>query len=117
MKMLKETYFAILPKIKVENHYALFIAVSRSVPRGYDLTRYIELAPSQQLLNAYKNGEIQWSEYTRLFKIEMDNSICKRTMRQIKDYSVDHDVFLICWEGPGKPCHRHLLIEMINEME
>jgi uncharacterized protein YeaO (DUF488 family) len=111
-----------LEKTRLENPNALFIAVSRTVPKGrIDINRTVPpyiLSPSTQLLNDYKNNMISWEEYERKFRVQMNlSSDAQRKMRIVKKLSAEQDVFLVCWEGPGKNCHRHLLIEMINEME
>lgn len=103
--MLKESYLANvtnLPKDSVK------IVVTRSA--GHILS------PSWALLNDYKNGRIDWEEYTKRFYREMDNPACAAIMREIKKIAEKRDVFLICFEAPGKNCHRYLLINMINRL-
>jgi len=117
--MLKETYFAVLDKTRSENPNAYFIAVSRKIPSkkcGCDSV-YTSLAPSLKLLRDYKNGNINSLGYTELYKLEIKaNASAMRYMRKIKNISKERDVFLVCWEGPGKFCHRHILKEIIEEM-
>jgi hypothetical protein len=118
--MIKETYFAVLDKIRTESPDALFIAVSRKIPSkncGCDSV-YTSLAPSLTLLRDYKNGNINELGYTELYKLEMKASKSAwRYMNKILELSKSKDVYLVCWEGPGKFCHRHILKEMIEEME
>ncbi len=103
--MLKETYKANLRNIPKD---AMIIEVTRT--RGHILS------PSWSLLNDYKLNKITWDQYIIRFKNEMDNESCKRIMKIIKDIAKKQDVYLCCYEK-AYPCHRFLLIDMINEME
>lgn len=104
--MLKESYLANkrnLPKNAVK------IVVTRSAGHM--------LSPSRALLNNYKNGNIDWAEYVKTFYREMDNPACVAIMKEIKKLAREKDVYLICYEAPGKNCHRYLLMDMINKMD
>jgi uncharacterized protein YeaO (DUF488 family) len=104
--MLKESYLANmrnLPKDSVK------IVVTRSAGHM--------LSPSWALLNDYKSGKIDWAGYVKTFTREMDNPACVAIMREIKKLAKENDVFLICFEAPGKNCHRYLLIDMINKLD
>jgi uncharacterized protein YeaO (DUF488 family) len=104
--MLKESYLANmknLPKDSVK------IVVTRSVGHM--------LSPSRTLLWDYKKGKIKWDDYVKTFYREMDNPACVAIMREIKKIAETRDVFLICFEAPGKNCHRYLLIDMINKLD
>jgi uncharacterized protein YeaO (DUF488 family) len=104
--MLKESYLANaknLPKSAVK------IVVTRSAGHM--------LSPSKTLLYGYKKGDMTWDEYVKTFTREMDNPACVAIMREIKKIAMTHDVYLICYEAPGKNCHRYLLIDMINKLD
>lgn len=103
--MLKETYKANLRNIPKN---AVTIEVTRV--RGHPLS------PSWKLLDDYKQNRITWEVYERRFKIEMDNDLCKDAMKEIKELSRFNEVYLVCYEKRF-PCHRFLLIDMINQME
>lgn len=75
------------------------------------------LSPSKALLWSYKNGRVDWAEYVKTFYREMDNPACVAVMREIKKLAETKDVYLICYEAPGKNCHRYLLVDMINKMD
>jgi uncharacterized protein YeaO (DUF488 family) len=113
--MIKETYFGIL-KMEIEkNPEAKFIAVSRSIPKGIMIERWMALAPSYGLLNDYKRKTIDWDVYTQRFTYQMRNDPLAQTqIKEIKQLAQDQDIYLVCWEGPDKNCHRHLLVDMIN---
>ena len=60
---------------------------------------------------------MSWDEYVKTFTREMDNPACVAIMRAIKKIAMTQDVYLICYEAPGKNCHRHLLIDMIGKLD
>ncbi len=105
--MLKETYLARMKQIAKENPYAAFIVVTRSAGHL--------LSPSWKLLKDYKEGRIDWVQYTERFKREMNCDPCIAEMKRIWDLSQKKDVFLVCYEKPGENCHRHILIELIKK--
>ena len=103
--MLKESYLAVmknLPKDSVK------IVVTRTAGHA--------LSPSKELLWDYKKGRINWNQYVERFKQEMNNDMCIAEMRKIKWLSKNKDIFLICYEK-SYPCHRFLLIDMINSLD
>ncbi len=104
--MLKETYLAKMKQTAKENPDAAFIVVTRSAKHM--------LSPSWNLLNDYKDGRIDWAQYTERFRREMDCDSCMAEMKRIWDLSQTKDVFLVCYEKPGQNCHRHLLMDIMH---
>jgi uncharacterized protein YeaO (DUF488 family) len=103
--MLKESYLANarnLPKNVIK------IVVTRSAEHM--------LSPSKKLLWDYKNGRIDWDGYVKTFYREMDNPACVAVMREIKKLANENDVYLLCYEKKY-PCHRFLLLDMIEKLE
>lgn len=75
------------------------------------------LSPSKALLMDYKEGRIDWEGYERRFREEIQSRpAALKKLRTIKTMSETEDVRLICYEK-NPPCHRFILIEMINELE
>ena len=75
-----------------------------------------ELAPSENLLQQWKNGDITWNEYTKRFKSEMENPESQTRLAKIAEQVASgKDVRLICYEGEDKPCHRHILASLVKE--
>lgn len=67
------------------------------------MKRYDSLIPPKQLVLDYKNEKITKKEYTiiyheQLFKLD-----------PFKVYDDLKDSVILCWENPGKFCHRHLI--------
>ncbi|MDD3474406.1 MAG: DUF488 family protein [Candidatus Dojkabacteria bacterium] len=104
--MLKETYIS---NIKNLPKGVLIMKVTRT--EGHPLS------PSWNLLNKYKRKEITWDEFIVEFKNEMEScSFCQIMMKNVKELAKSRDVYLCCYEKQY-PCHRFLLMDMINKME
>jgi len=74
-----------------------------------------ELAPSEKLLEMWKEGEIDWEEYKVYFKEEMRKKESQKRIREIATKVRNgKDIRLICFEK-NPPCHRFILEEMIKE--
>lgn len=102
--MLKESYLAVMKNLPKD---AVKIVVTR--------TAGSVLSPSWDLLKDYKNGKINWDGYVERFKQEMNNDTCIAEMMKIKLMSKNRDIYLVCYEK-SYPCHRFLLVDMINNL-
>jgi uncharacterized protein YeaO (DUF488 family) len=72
------------------------------------------LSPSPKLLFSYKNGEKTWDEFMRAFIEEIrqnDNSV--EAIQALNDASKGENITLLCYEKSGKPCHRHLVRDIV----
>jgi len=97
------------------------ISIARSSPHNYKGLSYIQLAPSWDLLNWYKNT------------LRMKTSIAKtnegyawRYRREVLHYLdpnivyaellklTIHEPILLCWERPGEFCHRILVAKWLE---
>lgn len=68
-----------------------------------------ELAPTKELLNGYKNKEVDWQEYEKVYnKILLDRDI----LNIISINELDNSVFL-CSEPTAEQCHRRLAAEYL----
>ncbi len=119
---LRQTYLSMKDKLPAGAEYVLVMH-----GRGND-----ELAPSKQLLedfNAWKAQFTADSGYPTAFHFAWDASDFERRFRaqiaahpesaarlkELSERAKARDVFLICYEGYGKPCHRHLLLEIARD--
>jgi len=119
---LRQTYLSLKDKLPPNVEVVL---VMRG--RGND-----ELAPSKELLdefNALKKSyspdsgfespfHYAWvkSNFAERFLAQIRQS--KAAMARLKNLSErsrSRDVFLVCYEGYDKPCHRHLLLKVAEE--
>jgi|TARA_B100000953_G_scaffold228299_1_gene189874 uncharacterized protein (DUF488 family) len=69
-----------------------------------------ELAPTKELLNAYKKGEIVWEKYEEDFLNLMSQRNIERTVNQ----SLLSHGCLLCSEHKPHFCHRRLVIDYLN---
>lgn len=67
------------------------------------------LFPHWDLINAWKRGEISWDEYTERYYHQLNMVNPADVYNQLETISKGKDVILLCWEGYGKECHRHLI--------
>ena len=70
-------------------------------------------APTKELLNDYKHGNINWDEYEVIFKKIMDER--KIECRFKEKYGMYSKVCLLCSEVEANKCHRRLIAERIRD--
>ncbi|AYQ56965.1 hypothetical protein MS2017_1268 [Bathymodiolus thermophilus thioautotrophic gill symbiont] len=69
----------------------------------------LELAPSKELLNGYKDKTISWEGYIKVYnKLLIDRNV-------LNDISIDDldSIVLLCSEPTAEQCHRRLLSEYL----
>lgn len=89
------------------------VSISRTKPKGLTVDGDIpELYPEKDLLWGFKNMDIEEMEYTSKYLDQLDRIGIKDIL--LKIHSFGNDVVLLCWEAPGKFCHRHILADYIN---
>ena len=88
------------------------MAISLFTPSFYQGKRLWELAPSKEILNSYKEGLIDEDQYRELYLdlLMTKSSAIERCVKYFKE----HEVVLVCYEGKGKFCHRHILGELFS---
>ncbi len=70
------------------------------------------LAPTKELLDAWRNDEIGWPEYERRFRQLLND----RNVEETLDPSLFKEpTVLLCSEHEPKHCHRRLVIEYLDE--
>jgi len=66
-----------------------------------------ELAPTQEILDAYKNKQMDWPAYEQAFlQLLRERRVEERIAREVLDGSV-----LLCSEPKPEKCHRRLVAE------
>ena len=70
-----------------------------------------DLAPTKEILNAYKNKEIDWSEYESRFR----ELLKTRKAENLVSPEEMNDSCLLCSEPTSEKCHRRLLAEYFRE--
>ena len=74
-----------------------------------DYVHLLELAPTKEILDSYKKGNITWETYEDSFL----NLMAKRNIERI-DKELIIDGCLLCSEHKPHHCHRRLVIEYLN---
>jgi uncharacterized protein YeaO (DUF488 family) len=91
-----------------------------------------ELAPSKELLDEFNDWKAKFvpgqgyetafdyawnkSNYEKRFRAQMAaNPKSAARLRDLAERAKRHDIFLICYEGYDKPCHRKLLLQIAEQ--
>jgi uncharacterized protein (DUF488 family) len=78
---------------------------------GTDYRHIPELAPTKDILDAYKKGSMSWQEYEDRFL----NLMARRNIeRHVKAELMDQGC-LLCSEHEPHQCHRRLVVEYLND--
>lgn len=87
------------------------VSISAKAPFFYKGNKYLDLAPSWELLRAYKAGEIDNFQYTQIYgeQLKQRNITPQVVISQLPEQSI-----MLCYEGPGKFCHRHIVAVWLN---
>lgn len=119
---LRQTYLSLKDKLPGGTECVL---VMRG--RGND-----ELAPSKALLDEFNSWKERFapgqgyetaihyawekSGYEKRFRAEISaNPAARARLLALTERAKTHDVFLVCYEGYDKPCHRNLLLQIAEE--
>lgn len=70
------------------------------------------LAPTKEILDAYKKGRIDWPEYERRFLGLMHS---RRIEKTVSPTLFDRPAVLLCSEATPEQCHRRLVVEYLND--
>ena len=78
---------------------------------GADYLHIPDLAPTKDILNAYKKGNMPWEIYEEKFL----NLMAKRNIERTIDRSILDQGCLLCSEHEPHFCHRRLVVEYLND--
>ncbi|WP_010605683.1 DUF488 domain-containing protein [Pseudoalteromonas maricaloris] len=78
---------------------------------GAEYVHSPELAPTKDILNAYKKGEMPWQEYEDKFL----NLMGQRNIEKIFNPTLLDHGCLLCSEHEPHLCHRRLVVDYLNE--
>lgn len=78
---------------------------------GIEYTHKRELAPTKDILNAYRKGELVWDEYVNRFRELM---LRRRIDHMVTPKDLDGSC-LLCSEASAERCHRRLVAEYLQE--
>lgn len=96
------------------------VLVMRRWPRGVRKNQVDEwlpdAAPSLDLLRAYRDGELEFTELARRYTAEIrTRADVLKHLRALE--RVHRNVVLLCWERPPRPCHRTVLVRMLTRRQ
>jgi hypothetical protein len=102
---LKTSYFA---KYRGENG----ISIARKSPNGFAGQKFPALFPSWELINMAKEGKLEEYQKAYLKKLSyLDVAKVYETLFAL----TDGEPVLLCWEKPGKFCHRRIVAEWFEK--
>lgn len=110
--MAKTLYTSYFAKADLSNPLAYAITVRTPPWAGRKLNHCPDLAPTSRMLSLYKNGYITEAQYTDMYLHELRAR--GKTPQQVADALPDGAI-LLCYEGKGKFCHRHIAAEWLRE--
>jgi len=88
------------------------VSISASAPDYFRGKRFSVLAPSWEILNAYKEHRIDEEEYARRYLTLLEE-------RGLTPEGVYHatppGTILLCYEKPGQFCHRRVLAKWMED--
>lgn len=105
MKKLYTSYYA-----KSGNHQKA-VSISAKAPPFYTGDKYLALAPSWELLRAYKNGQVDEDGYVEWYLRLLTER--KLVPQQVAD-TLDEGSVLLCYEKLGDFCHRYIVAEWLE---
>ena len=79
------------------------VAIARGIPEWYEGRVYEPLMPSWQ---AVKMADDEFDPY---YLRVLDRLDVRKVLSDVGDNAV-----LLCWEAPGKPCHRRMVAQWIK---
>lgn len=78
-----------------------------------EFNKDFRLCPSQDLLNAYKTGNLDWDDFVVEFKRQMKQGETLTALRELYKKAKTEDVILVCYEKDYNMCHRKLIGDFI----
>ena len=115
--MITEGYFGNLKNYPKTDW---LICISRRWPwfvKKNKMSHLQSLAPSQDLLDDYKTGALDWEIYEKRYRAEIESREQARkdiAWIGIKDCQGE-TIRLMCWEKTP-PCHRFILLDIIQSL-
>ncbi len=93
------------------------VLVTQYWPRGIPRTAVDEyvrrLAPSRDLLHAFKRGEIDWEAYKVSYREEMEGEEATGEIRRLAEAARSETITVMCVCKDENSCHRSALRELI----
>ena len=115
--MLKSLYLTKYKQLKKENK------ITKEQCYFVTTTAHSPLSPSLDLLQRYKNKEIDWEGYVKeynafLLKVVNKPIVFKKAfdlLREIRERMETEEIYVVCYEADDTYCHRRLIIEFLEQ--
>lgn len=112
--MLYSTYISHIKNLTPEMQSKVLIIARYFKTNSFK--KDIRLCPSVELLNAYKSGDIDWCDFEREFKKEMEKQPMLQGLRDLyRRVKNGEDIILACYEKEDTKCHRRLIGEFLQQ--
>ena len=102
----------------------LRIGVTRHLPRGVPKAEYATrgyfdvwlplLAPSRELVSAYRDDRVTRTQFARRYRAELANPAARQAIRLLAAVAVHQPVHLGCFCADAEHCHRTLLLDLVT---
>ena len=97
----------------------LRVVVTRYWPRGVPkaaVDEYVPaLAPTRELLHAFKDGAMDWDAFREQYREEMSAPAARVAIARLAERAASAPLTLLCVCREESRCHRSLLRELIAE--
>ena len=109
---MKTSYFNVLRQHKIEGAVSIAVGKPKYVNIHYELKL---LAPTWELLGAFKTGKITESEYTTQFNAKLARIDPYTVIKELETITGELEPVLMCHCGTKAFCHRHLVAEWLEK--
>ena len=111
---LKTSYFAKWKELEESGIYQP-ISVAQYNPKSMGSIPWLPaLAPTPELLQAYKHGELDGKSYAIAYRASLVRLNKEEVLEQIMSCANGKIPVLVCYEKPSDFCHRHTLAEWLT---
>ena len=113
----KTGYFAKVSKYLELGYFP--ISIARFNPKGIKFMQWIRVAPTQDILNAYKSGQIDEIEYEFKYTLQLQNTNIMKDWNYLIDVVTRLEkpykgIVFVCYEKSDDFCHRHIFAEYMR---
>ncbi len=97
----------------------LRVLATRYWPRGVQRSAVDEyhsgLAPSRDLIKEYKKGDLQWDDFGRRYRKELETAEARDQLHRLASIARRNTITLMCFCAEEWDCHRTILRSAILE--
>jgi hypothetical protein len=104
---LYTSYFSFVRKIPAR----YLVSIAGAAPEGFAGAQYRKLAPKYDWWKKWRDEKLSDEWYIEKYNDTVLSSL--NPIDVLKELGDDR--ILLCWEDPGKFCHRHLIAEWLNK--